>query len=116
MLATMNTVSQTAKVIAKADAPFLPEGMNIKATFTSADASATTTVLPRNAVQSDEYMSEHWIMKLAEDSTAVKVPVKTGYSNADSIEIIYPPLSARDPIISIGGYGLENGAKVKAGR
>ena len=112
MLATMNTVSQTAKVIAKADAPFLPEGMNIKATFTSADA----TVLPRNAVQSDEYMSEHWIMKLAEDSTAVKVPVKTGYSNADSIEIIYPPLSARDPIISIGGYGLENGAKVKAGR
>ena len=57
MLATMNTVSQTAKVIAKADAPFLPEGMNIKATFTSADASATTTVLPRNAVQSDEYMS-----------------------------------------------------------
>ena len=50
-LATMDEVSQSEKVIATAaDAPFLPEGMNVKAVFTSATPTEAVLLLPKSAV------------------------------------------------------------------
>ena len=112
-LATMNIVSQSERVIARTEAPFLPEGMNVKAVFTeSGTASDKGMILPKSAVQSDETLTEHWVMKLANDSTAVKVPVEVGNSNVSEIEIRSDVLSPQDHIILTGGYGLEEGAKV----
>ena len=45
-LAVMNTASQSERVVAIAEAPFLPEGMNVKAIFTSRNISEGITVLP----------------------------------------------------------------------
>lgn len=112
-LATMNTISQSERVIARAKAPFLPEGMNVKAVFTANGSSSDKgMILSKNAVQSDETLTEHWVMKLADDSTAVRVPVEVGNSNASEIEIKSDALSPQDRIILTGGYGLEDGAKV----
>uniref|UniRef100_UPI004028CF2F efflux RND transporter periplasmic adaptor subunit n=1 Tax=Phocaeicola dorei TaxID=357276 RepID=UPI004028CF2F len=112
-LATMNTVSQSERVIARAKTPFLPEGMNVKAVFTESGSSSDKgMILPKSAVQSDETLTEHWVMKLADDSTAVKVPVEVGNSNASEIEIKSAALLPQDCIILTGGYGLEDGAKV----
>ena len=111
-LATMNTASQSERVIARAKAPFLPEGMNVKAIFTENASLSKGLILPKSAVQSDEMLTEHWVMKLADDSTAVRVPVEVGNSNASEIEIESDALSPQDRIILTGGYGLEDGAKV----
>ena len=112
-LATMNTISQSERVIARAKVPFLPEGMNVKAVFTENDPSSDKgMILPKSAVQSDETLTEHWVMKLTNDSTAVKVPVEIGNSNTSEIEIKSDALSPQDRIILTGGYGLEDGAKV----
>lgn len=112
-LATMNTVSQSERVIARAKAPFLPEGMNVKAVFTENGSSSDKgMILPKSAVQSDETLTEHWVMKLSDNSTAVKVPIEVGNCNASEIEIKSGALSPQDRIILTGGYGLEDGAKV----
>lgn len=112
-LATMNTVSQSERVIARAKAPFLPEGMNVKAVFTENDSSSDKgMILPKSAVQSDETFTEHWVMKLSDNGTAIKVPVEVGNSNVSEIEIKSDALSPQDRIILTGGYGLEDGAKV----
>lgn len=111
-LATMNTVSQSEQVIARAKAPFLPEGMNVKAVFSESGSSSEGMILPKSAVQSDETLTKYWVMKLADDSTAVRVPVAIGNSNASEIEIESDALSPQDRIILTGGYGLEEGAKV----
>ena len=112
-LATMNTASQSERVIARAKAPFLPEGMNVKAVFTESGSSSDKgMILPKSAVQSDETLTEYWVMKLADDNTAVRVPVEVGNSNASEIEIKSDALSPQDRIILTGGYGLEDGAKV----
>ena len=101
------------RVIARAKAPFLPEGMNVKAVFTENGSSSDKgMILPKSAVQSDETLTEHWVMKLADDNTAVRVPVEVGNSNASEIEIKSDALSPQDRIILTGGYGLEDGAKV----
>lgn len=111
-LATMNTVSQSERVIARAKTPFLPEGMNVKAVFTSGHSTENTLVLPKSAVQSDEMLTEYWVMKLSGDSTAVRVPVEVGNSNASEMEIKSDALSPQDHIILTGGYGLEDGAEI----
>lgn len=111
-LATMNTASQSERVIARAKAPFLPEGMNIKAVFSESGSSSEGMILPKSAVQSDETLTEYWVMKLADDSTAVRVPVAIGNSDASEIEIESDALSPKDRIILTGGYGLEEGARV----
>lgn len=112
-LATMNTASQSERIIAQAKVPFLPEGMNVKAIFTENGSSWDKgLILPKSAVQSDETLTQHWVMKLADDGTAVRVPVAIGNSNASEIEIKSDALSPQDCIILTGGYGLEDGAKV----
>lgn len=112
-LATMNTAAQTECVIARATAPFLPEGMCVKAILTTPDNSEQEElVLPKAAIQSDETMTTHWVMTLAEDSTARKVPVELTGCNSTEAAIRSEQLSPQDPIILTGGYGLENGAKV----
>ena len=55
---------------------------------------------------------EDWVLKLVDDSTAVRVPIEVGNSNASEIEIKSTALSPQDRIILTGGYGLEDGAKV----
>lgn len=111
-LVAMNTVSQSVQVVARADhAPFLPEGLNAAARFVT-KSDAKTKTLPRSAVQSDETLTMHWVMRLVNDSTVEQVMVKVGRSNADSIEIYSDSLSDNDRIVLTGGYGLTDGAAV----
>lgn len=112
-LATMNTASQAEQVIVRAHTDFLPEGMNVKAIFPIPDnAENKGMTVPKDAVQSDEALTEHWVMKLTADSTAVKVPVEVVCSTADEVEIKSGILSPQDPIILTGSYGLEEGTQV----
>lgn len=111
-LATMNVDSQTEKIVAIADAPFIPEGMNVKAFFVFDNLSKDVMLLPKSAVQSDEMLAEYWVMKLTDNKIAIKVPVMIGNSTADSIEIVSAGITPQDDIIQTGGYGLAEGAKV----
>ena len=69
--------------------------------------------LPKEAVLSDETQSQFWIMKMINDSTAAKVPVKKGMETTDRVEVLDPPLKAADVILLTGNYGLPDTAKVK---
>lgn len=69
--------------------------------------------LPKAAVLSNEVQSEFWIMKMINDSTAAKVPVKKGIETNNHVEIISPSLSSSDKILLTGNYGLADTAKVK---
>lgn len=112
-LAEMNTVSQSERVVAYAKAPFLPEGLRLKALFSAgSNGGGKSMLLPASAVQSDETLTRHWVMRLENDSTAVKVPVEVVGRNSLEVEILSDSLSLQDRIILTGGYGLEDGAKV----
>ena len=52
-------------------------------------------------------------MKLINDSVAVKVPVTTGISEAEYIQIISPEFNASDLFLSSGNYGLADTVNVK---
>lgn len=108
-LATMNAASQAQQVLAYAKAFFLPEGMNVKVLVEAGISSRDMhMILPKSAVLSDETQSRQWVMKLINDSTAVKVPVGIGNCNKDSMEVLSTALSLADRIILTGGYAMND--------
>lgn len=112
-LASMDEFSQSERVTALVSTSlFLPEGLHVKAMFSVTAGSGRSLILPESAVQSDENLALHWVMKMASDSTAVKVPVEVAGRNSTEIEVVSDGLSPDDAVILTGGYGLEDGAKV----
>jgi uncharacterized NAD(P)/FAD-binding protein YdhS len=74
--------------------------------------TSNAETLPKSSVLSDETQSNYWVMKLINDSTAVKVPITKGIETGDTVQIISPRFSPTDKILSGGNYGLSDTASV----
>lgn len=112
-LTTMNVTAQTQTILAKCtENLFLPENMIAKVSI-SKNTHNNKQTLPKSAVLSDEMMKDFWVMKLMNDSTAVKIPVTIGNKNTLKIEVLSPQFSRNDRIISVGNYGLSDTASVQ---
>ena len=69
-------------------------------------------VLPKSAVLGNETQTEFWVMKLINDTTAIKVPVTKGFENNEEVEIMEPAFLKTDRIILTGSYGLPDTARI----
>ena len=108
----MNVTAQTQTILAKSNVNlFLPENMMVKVNIIKGTQSKKQ-VLPKSCVLSDEMMKDFWVMKLINDSTAIKIPVTVGNKNSERIEIVSPKFEATDKIINKGNYGLPDTALV----
>ena len=65
-------------------------------------ANANALVLPKAAVLGDETQTKFWVMKLINDSTAIKVDIRKGFENNDEVEITEPVFEIADRIILTG--------------
>ena len=109
----MDSVSQTQSVAIKVHSSQpIPQNLVAKVKVVTLSKAAATS-LPKPAVLSDETQSDFWVMKMINDSTAVKVPVKKGIETGDRIEIASPAFNPNDKILLTGNYGLPDTAKVK---
>lgn len=98
---------QTIDFVARAEVSSLPAGLVAKALISVGNTSRSVhQTLPLEAVQSDDNMTNYWIMKLTTDSTVEKIPVTLGNRNQQNVEILSPQLSAKDRIVMTGAYGL----------
>ncbi|WP_158796086.1 efflux RND transporter periplasmic adaptor subunit [Pedobacter sp. L105] len=112
-LPSVDTLAQTQKLILKVNATHpIPENLIGKVRMVKSAAS-NTQLLPKSAVLTNETEDEFWVMKMINDSTAVKTIVKKGMENEKSVQILSPVFSAKDRLISTGNYGLADTAKVK---
>ena len=110
---SVDSAAQTQRYILKVAAgKNIPEGLIAKVRLTKV-SHAGAQVLPKPAVLANETEDEFWVMKLINDSTAVKVKVKRGIENEHSIEVLEPRFSKKDRIITSGNYGIADTAKVK---
>ncbi|HEY3370064.1 MAG TPA: HlyD family efflux transporter periplasmic adaptor subunit [Prolixibacteraceae bacterium] len=111
-LSTIDAASQTQRFIVKpSTSTQLPENLTAFVQLRES-TKANTQVTDRNCILTDETMENFWVMKLINDSTAVKIPVKTGIMTDTQIEIIAPLFDKTDRIINTGNYGLPDTALV----
>ncbi len=112
-LTSMNVMAQTQTVLAKTnEILYLPENMIVKVTVNKG-SSSDKQILPKECVLSDEMMENFWVMKIINDSTAIKIPVTIGNKSNNSTEVITPRFGQTDRIISTGNYGLPDTAFVR---
>jgi multidrug efflux pump subunit AcrA (membrane-fusion protein) len=110
---SVDSSAQTQRYILKVGAgKDIPEGLIAKVRLTKVN-HAQAQVLPKSAVLANETEDEFWVMKLINDSTAVKINVKKGIENQNTIEVLDPKFSKTDRIITAGNYGIADTAKVK---
>lgn len=107
--ATSQTQNVILKVIGKQD---IPENLIVKVRiYKSSNLNAVS--VPKGAVLSDETETNFWIMKMINNTTAVKIPIQKGIETEDKVEIISPSLSREDKILLTGNYGVGDTIKVK---
>ena len=105
-LSTVNAQAQTQQFWLKPETSiFLPEGL-IATVMLTVKQKGNAQIVPKDCVLSDELMKDFWVMKLIDDSTAVKVPVQLGMKNGQAIEITNPLFNAKDRLLSSGNFGL----------
>ncbi|MEI6821958.1 MAG: HlyD family efflux transporter periplasmic adaptor subunit [Bacteroidota bacterium] len=111
-LPVMDMASQTQNIVVKAESnTTIPE--NLVATVRILkDYKKQSLALPKECILTNETQNEFWIMKLINDSTAVKIPIRKGIETKEKIEITDPVFTANDKIILTGNYGLEDTARV----
>ena len=108
----VDSASQTQNIILKVNERDLPINLIGKVRVVKAE-KANAVSLPKQSVLSDETQTNFWVMKLIDDSTAAKVPVKKGLEINDRIEIVSPKFLTSDKFLLTGNYGLADTARIK---
>ncbi|HEX3168575.1 MAG TPA: efflux RND transporter periplasmic adaptor subunit [Chitinophagaceae bacterium] len=108
----VDSASQTQNIILKVNEKNLPINLIGKVRVIKTE-KANAVSLPKQSVLSDETQTNFWVMKLIDDSTAAKVPVKKGLEINDRIEIVSPKFSTSDKFLLTGNYGLADTARIR---
>ena len=103
---SIDPVNQTQSFILKPLTEVkLPANLNIIVKI-PLQSIAGAIALPKAAIATNETQSEFWVMKILNDSTAVKLNITKGIENDSLVQIKEPAISEGDRFITEGMYGL----------
>ena len=110
---SMSVNSQTERFVVKlAESKSLPENLTGKIRIVKESVKSAIS-LPKSCILTDETMSQFWVMKVLNDSMSVKVPVKTGITDGEYVQVIAPVFSTSDLFLASGNYGLGDTVFIK---
>jgi multidrug efflux pump subunit AcrA (membrane-fusion protein) len=111
-LPEMEMMSQTVSYVIKPDSPDqLPANLIARVSLIKS-SNNNAMVVPKEAVLGNETQTEFWVMKVLNDTTAIRVNIRKGYENNNEIEIIEPGFLKSDRIVVKGNYGLADTAGI----
>lgn len=111
VMPSVDAISQTVKVLLQVSDNNIPE--NLIGTISFSKTFAYGLSVPKMAVLSDETQSSFWVMKLINDTTAVKTDIIKGVETDQYIQIKSGNLTTKDRVIVSGNFGLSDTATVK---
>jgi multidrug efflux pump subunit AcrA (membrane-fusion protein) len=112
-LPSMAGNSQTQRYIVRLAKPEnLPENLSGKIRILK-ELVKDAVSLPKSAILADETMQSFWVMKIINDSMAVKVPVTPGLSTEKYVQVTSPVFKPSDSFLISGNYGLGDTVFIK---
>jgi multidrug efflux pump subunit AcrA (membrane-fusion protein) len=113
ILPVVDEASQTQAVLIRPESGRpLPENLNMIIIFIS-ERHQHTFLVSKSSLMTDEIQSEFWIMKIVNDSIAIRVPVTRGIENDTIVEVLSPQLNVNDWVIYEGAYGLPDSTVIE---
>lgn len=111
-LPSEDVVSQTTPyLVTLTPFRFLPENLNVTVTVPT-KVSSQALVIPAKAVQSNEEQTDFWVMKVVNDTLAIRQTVDLGMRTDSLIELKNSSFKPTDRIVIDGAYGLPDTAAV----
>jgi hypothetical protein len=109
----VDPVTQTQKYFIKLNQTYnIPDSLNV-IVKTPYKTFKDATVIPKSSLLTNVTEDNFWIMKLINDTTALRVDIQKGVENDSLVQILSPKLSTEDRIVKTGAYGLPDTAKVE---
>jgi len=111
IMPSVNSTAQTQQVLVKVQhGENIPE--NLIATINLVKNSTTGICVPKKAVLTNDTQSNFWVMKLINDSVAVKTNIRKGLEINDWVQVLSGNISLNDRFVTIGNYGMSDTAFV----
>ncbi|WP_286733567.1 MULTISPECIES: efflux RND transporter periplasmic adaptor subunit [Sphingobacterium] len=110
VMPTVDAVSQTVKILLKVAPNDIPE--NLIGTISFSKNLDYGLSVPKMAVLSDEGQTSFWVMKLMNDSTAIKTTIEKGIETDKFIQVKSGDLTTKDRVLISGNFGLADTAAV----
>lgn len=111
-LPEMNIQNQTVRYIVNPQiSESLPENLIASAVITKRIKKGAV-VVPKAALLGNETLNEFWVMKVINDSTAIRISVSKGIETDNEVEIADPVFLPSDRVILTGNYGLPDTASI----
>ena len=110
VMPTVDAISQTVKILLKVSANDIPE--NLIGTISFSKNLDYGLSVPKMAVLSDEGQTSFWVMKMINDSTAVKTIIEKGIETDKFIQVKSGDLTTKDRVLISGNFGLTDTATV----
>lgn len=90
----------------------LPERLNVNVrTVLKQDSTALS--VPHGAIQTNELMTEFWVMKVFNDTLAIKEQVIPLLQNDSVVQINSANVKLGDRVVTVGGYQMQDSTNVK---
>ncbi|MWW26016.1 efflux RND transporter periplasmic adaptor subunit [Algibacter lectus] len=106
-LPTIDPLAQSQVFLIALPNANLPENLNVQVkTIYREDATAMT--IPQTALQTNELLSEFWVLKIVNDSMALKQKVMPLLRNDSIVQVKSESLKVNDLVITEGGYQMQD--------
>jgi biotin carboxyl carrier protein len=113
LLTTVDAVSQSQDyLIEPQKSEFVPENLWVQVPVKKQHHIGNYS-LPRVCVQCNETQTDFWVMRLNNDSMAVKVSIQKGIVSDSLVEILAPIFNRTDRFVAKGSYGLPDTAYIE---
>ncbi len=89
----------------------IPENLNVVVNIPKVTRPQAQT-LPRQSVMTNETQTDFWVMKLLNDTIAIRVPIVKGIDTGQLVAIDSPQFVPSDRFVLQGAYGLPDTAYV----
>jgi len=106
-LPTIDPVAQSQSFLISLPNQNLPENLNVQVRMVYREDAKAMTV-PKAAVQTNELLTAYWVLKLTQDSMAIKHPVTPKLKNDSLVQIESSGLQLGDKVVTEGGYQMQD--------
>tara|TARA_R110002167_G_scaffold71590_6_gene201900 strand:+ start:66 stop:992 length:927 start_codon:yes stop_codon:yes gene_type:complete len=108
-LPTIDPVAQSQTFLIALPNEALPENLNVQVRTIYREQNKALSI-PKTALQTDELLTTFWVMKVVDDSLALKHYVKPGLQNDSLVQIVSESggLKIDDVVITEGAYQMQD--------
>lgn len=106
-LPTIDPVAQSQIFLIELPTSDLPENLNVQVRTVYREA-ANALSIPKSALQTNELLTEYWVMKVVQDSLAIKQSVIPLLRNDSLVQVEPGSVKVKDVIITEGAYQMQD--------